>query len=523
MNIKDKVLQLLKYCGGYEGHSYMIDERNVDDFNITLPQEDEIRARLPELGLVLLTGEAGDGKTRMLRNLSDMLKKHGFKVYMDFSEINDEDKEKIINKVDRFMDGKCDEKIILAANIGIFTKTVLKCCPELFEKLQIKRNDVMVLNFERRNLAENKELFQNIVTDFLSFDRNTLCENVNCRWRDNCVFQKNIINLMDKGFEGLRILCDAVYLTGGHITFRELLSLISYMVTFGQSCEQRQKEQTQEKFVYYNIFDKVNDPQLLKFCNLDPAKQRTQDVKESYHSRDACIREKRKRFFESEDISPEKRYGCLYSDYLEEFRTVLNVINRQKPYYFSTIDTNDENLKKLKTGLSKITRAGNTNLKMAVADTPSIFDGSIQTEFDVGNGMETVWKRYDLDLHHRDREIEPVGRENRFFLSYVYTVDKQQDLQEVSMLIDYPLFRFLLMSAEDYYMDRSGVSIEEYAVNTFYRKVLHSMPEAYRKAHIRFDETKRKNFINFSLDLKQRNSVLFGDSFHVRIEKESED
>lgn len=262
---------------------------------------------------------------------------------------------------------------------------------------------------------------------------------------------------------------------------------------------------------------------MLKFCNLDPAKARTRDVKESYHSRDACISEKRKKFFESEDIGPEQKYGYLYVDYLEEFRTVLNVINCKKPYYFSTIDTSDENLEKLKTGLSKITRAGNTNLKMTVADTPSIFDGSIQTEFDVNSSIETVWKRYDLDLHHRDSEIEPVGRENRFCLSYVYTIGEQQELREISMLIDYPLFRFLLMSADDYYMDRNGISIEEYAVNTFYRKVLHSMPEAYCKVHVRFEEAKRKNFINFSLDLKQRNSVLFGDTFHVRIEKESED
>lgn len=237
MNIKDKVLQLLKYCGGYEGHTYMMDERNVDSFNISLPQENEIRERMPELGLILLTGEAGDGKTRMLRNLRGMLEEHGFNVCMDFSAISDEDKKKIIDKMDLFMDGKCDEKLILAANIGIFTKTVLQRCPELFEKLQTKRDDVMVLNFERRNLAENKELFQNIVTAFLSFDRNALCENTTCRWRKDCVYQSNIVNLMDKGFEGLRILCDAVYLTGGHITFRELLSLISYMVTFGQSCE----------------------------------------------------------------------------------------------------------------------------------------------------------------------------------------------------------------------------------------------------------------------------------------------
>ena len=90
------------------------------------------------------------------------------------------------------------------------------------------------------------------------------------------------------------------------------------------------------------------------------------------------------------------------------------------------------------------------------------------------------------------------------------------------MLIDYPLFRFLLLAADDYHMDRNGISIEEYAVNTFYRNVLRSMPDAYKKAHIRFDEMKKRNFTNFSLELKQQNSLLFGDSCIVMIEKESE-
>lgn len=48
------------------------------------------------------------------------------------------------------------------------------------------------------------------------------------------------------------------------------------------------------------------------------------------------------------------------------------------------------------------------------------------------------------------------------------------------------------------------------------------MPDAYKKAHIRFDEMKKRNFTNFSLELKQQNSLLFGDSCIVMIEKESE-
>lgn len=520
MNIKDKVFQLIKYCGSYEGHSYMMDERNGDSFNISLPQELEIREKIHQLRFILMTGEAGDGKTRMLRNIQELLEENGFQICMDFSAENESDKKAIIEKVDGLLDGKSSQKYILAANIGIFTKTVLQHCPQLLDQLKTEREDLLIINFERRNLAADKNFFEELLSTFLSFDRKCECGDTACPWRGNCIYGRNIIDLLDRGGEGLRTLCDAVYLMGGHITFRELLSLISYMVTFGQDCEQRKKESSQEKFCYYQIFGMTDEPMLRKFCCLDPAKARTKEVDKLYGTKEECISEKRRYFFETINITSEERYTLLYADYLAEFHNVLRMINGCAPYYFSTIEAENKNLERLKLGLNTITRAGNTNLKMTVADTPSIFDGSIQTEFDVSSDIETVWKRYDLDLRNSSKSLESIGQENRFYLSYVYADTVSQELQEVSMLIDYPLFRFLLMAADNYFMDRSGISIEEYAINTFYRKVLHSMPEAYRKAHIRFGETKRKHYVNFSLELKKQNSLLFGQSRKVIIEKE---
>lgn len=519
MNVKEKVSQLIKYCGGYEGHSFMMDERNADDFNIMLPQEKEIRERISKLKFILLTGEAGDGKTRLLRNLKDVLKEQGFQVCMDFSAENPEKKGDLIIKIKELAEGKGSAKYIVAANIGIFTKMVLQYCPGLLKELKAAKDDMLIINFERRNLAADKELFQEIALSFLAFDRDAECDDMDCPWRENCVYKENLIKLTDNGIEGLRVLCDAVYLTGGHITFRELLSLISYMITFGQDCGMRRQEKEQDRFRYYQIFDS-KDARLQKLCCMDPAKARARDVNRQYDSREACIADKRESFFERDDTDAGKRYELLYADYLAEFRSVLNTMNCRSPYFFSTMDPNDRNLVKLKLGLSKINRTGNTNLKMTVADTPSIFDGCIQTEFDISSNIETIWKRYDLDLKNRGGEVLPAGQENRFFLSYVYM--EGDELREESMMIDYPLFRFLLMAADDYHMDRNGISMEEYAVNTFYRKVLHSMPDAYRKAHIRFDETKRKNFTNFSLELKQQNNFLFGSSTKVMIEKEAE-
>ena len=88
MNIKEKVLELLKYCSSYQGHSYMVDERRTNGgFQVTLPEEEEIIESLDKLRFVLLTGEAGDGKSYLLKRLDERLKEYGFHVFRDFSEL----------------------------------------------------------------------------------------------------------------------------------------------------------------------------------------------------------------------------------------------------------------------------------------------------------------------------------------------------------------------------------------------------------------------------------------------------
>ena len=40
MNVKEKVQELLKYCSSYQGHSYMVDERRIDEtFRVVLNEE----------------------------------------------------------------------------------------------------------------------------------------------------------------------------------------------------------------------------------------------------------------------------------------------------------------------------------------------------------------------------------------------------------------------------------------------------------------------------------------------------
>lgn len=55
---------------------------------------------------------------------------------------------------------------MIAANVGIFTKSVLKYQRPLMEKLSWKSEKVMITNFEKRNLAHDEKVFQKIVQAF---------------------------------------------------------------------------------------------------------------------------------------------------------------------------------------------------------------------------------------------------------------------------------------------------------------------------------------------------------------------
>lgn len=89
----------------------------------------------------------------------------------------------------------------MIAKKGFFTKTVLRYYPELLKRLRAVRDDILIINFERRNLAANQELFQDIVLPFLTFDRNSKCDESDCPWRGNCVtiFQKKGFAFHDSG------------------------------------------------------------------------------------------------------------------------------------------------------------------------------------------------------------------------------------------------------------------------------------------------------------------------------------
>lgn len=515
MNISEKIKELLKYCSVYQGHVNMMDERRGDGgFQVTLPEEEDILEHIDTLQFILLTGEAGDGKSRLIRTLREKLDEHDFcEPYMDFSAETEEKKEKILQRIVDIIDGKTKERIIVAANVGIFIKCVIKYQRSLMEKLSQKNERVKIINFEKRNLAQDIEVFQNIVQAFLCYD-GIPCGNNECQFCKKCAFQENLKFLLsDKGMESVRVMCDAVYLTGEHVTFRELLSLLAYMVTFGDDCGERSEKGEQEDFFVDSIFgqDKHLDKVLINMIRMDPAFKNSKMNALEYNSVEECRREKRKQYF----YGQENPYELLSVDYLTEFREVISSF--QKTPFIDSAEIQEGELYRLKRGLGRLTRRGQSDLAMKVVDTPVMLGNDIQTEFELGN-IDMIWHRYGLDFANLDIEKHKPEELNRFSISYVF--QENENLDAITLIVDYKLFRYLMMADDYYYLSHNSKSLEEYRINSFYQKILKKKSRAYEKMHVRFINPEQKQLCDFSLSVQHLNHFLKGQNTVVKIRKE---
>lgn len=502
MMLWEKVEQLVRYCGQYQSHGYMMDERNPgNDFHVELPEEQQIRQSVGKLKVILLTGEAGDGKSRILRNVRDLVREQGFsEPCSDFSALAEGEKRELILRLKEVLRGRSQEKLMILANVGIFTQAVLQTDIELMEELISKREDVFIRNFEKRNLAENEQVFKEIVNQFLYCEEE--CDYRDCPCFGNCAFDQNLKALTRKeGTEAIRVICNTIYLTGGHITFRELLSLLAYLVTFGESCAERmeqaenlsEEEYTafREQRLYYNVFEDSSDILLRKVAHMDPGLKRGTYPKE-ITNREEYVRYRREKFFEPVG-NPEERYGDLNVDYLVEFYDVLRHIH-QPPYYYDTVQDRNPFLQKLKRGINKMCNQGKSDTGLVVTDTPAIFDKKIHTEFLVIQDMKMIWHRHDLRPGVKEKSADRLL--NRFCLSCM--VGEGSGKKLISLQIDYRQFCYLMMCSEDYFVNRSGMAEEEYSVNTFYRKILETKEHSYDVMNICFD-ARTEAFCDFSL------------------------
>lgn len=523
MDIKNKIRILSKYSSMHLDTSNATEERNQDQFHIDLPVQDEVEAQI-EIGIpvIILTGEAGEGKTHIVKRL---IQKYGqapdgtvagYRLVEDFSALGAEEKRTVIQSIRDVIKNEPSSMTphyLIAANIGILMRTIMKIDKTLIRYLSDTASQSIVrsFNFESRNLAEDEKVFSDLVEAFYKCDT-VDCNNTSCKLQGECPFVNNFKELSkSQAIKSIRILCDSIFLMGGHITLRELLSFLASLVTSGYDCESialLDKEQ-REMLHYTNIFDKRDGVILDKIAPLDPSNESSPDdyqLFKSLKSIAAFKREKRCRFFQNTSST----YKSLPVPYLQEYKDIIDRINHE-PYYFDiTMETGSE-FGKLKKGFVRLLDPQETNLQISFFAIPKPVEKRIKTQFMIDfNKLTMIWHHPQWKPNFVDHEIELPTSIKEFSLSVLCEGDKSQEENEeiclITQKINFDLYRQICLARDQYVLPQLASALNKYGLQQFFMKILMLYPEFSEKVNIIFDSSKA--LCNFEMSFYRQSRAL---------------
>ncbi len=265
--------------------------------------------------LVVLTGNAGDGKTAFIQLIeAEAIKEggilkdqtdngckfefngHQFETLYDGSQdFKDMSNNQLLNQFFKPFEGKTEPKAdivkIIAINEGKLRDFILHKSDYDWLGKQVHHyleNEIYKLpeslsfiNLNNRAVIENENsnsIFDELLNIFLDVGDNkktwTPCNEENCDYADRCYIKYNVDTLKDKDKgkivkQRLKEIILAVYLKKEkHITMRDIRSLISFILFNKYTCKQLQEsiengENLLNRFYYNNAFNKVEQDRMI--------------------------------------------------------------------------------------------------------------------------------------------------------------------------------------------------------------------------------------------------------------------
>ncbi len=516
--IKDKINWLLKYCSEYPGHEFMYDERldNTNVFNIDLGVEKYILQNIDNVHLVLLTGDAGDGKSRILFNLKKELDNSWIYIN-DFSEFDQLKQRECIENIYNAIEYK-KRKYIVAGNSGIFINAVVQFKYGLLGKLK-NRENCLVLNFKNRNVAESSAMFSKVVKEFLNYYDFEKCSD--CKLCNNCPFLYNLEKMNNsKTIERIRIIFDTLFLIGIHVTFRDLLSLLSYFVTKGMDCNQliRQNTDLKEIYFYNNIFS-YNDYTniiLSELSEIDIAKTDINDFdynefNGNYNEEELGVDSldynklkelkmlKRHYYF----TNPEKlrNYNSLYSllpvEYLSQYKELLRKI--KEIGYIDSMDDDYDVLRKFELGLNKISNPNRSNAQLVLFDSPPITSKDVRLEYSSGEQLRLIFctpQFYFTNGECNSYEESCLEDLNSFYCFVYYESETFENLPIIK--IDYSLFNQIMLAQENIFTDKNVKLSDNVHIQSFTKAIFDNI-NSNPSVTVTWTGARTKDIIDFNM------------------------
>lgn len=524
LTFKTKVDWLLKFCSEYDGHEYMYDEhtKETDKFNLELKVEDEIINRLKELSFLILTGDAGDGKSRILERIREKLKQQNgsWSFVNDFSELTSKERTKVLKKLKLAIEGQGQDRLLIAANTGVFMSELLQFGEGLLRG--IKQSDWgLIVDFSERNLASDEEEFMEILLRFLDCKGYEACKGCRC---DNCPFQYNITNLTEESMAGnirrkqLKEVYHTLFLKGVHITFRDLLSTLAFAVTAGKTCEEirgykaHQPALTDEFYYYNNIFNYKGhrDKMLLEMKKIDPARKdhkidrglfkQLSEMSDSFEKRkESFQRIKRYYYFEKPEVylpdnSVERGYELLNVEYLSEYREVIKKLKTDG--YLDSTDHNHQLLWKFELGINRIFNPARSDAELVLFDSPLIISPKVRIEQEAGEGVAICF--CSSKYFNCWEEKVPVSDLNSFLCVSIAAGGRKDEEKTVAMKVDYELFRQVMMASDCRYDVEILNKVNDLRLKEFINKTFQNVSEG-EKIRIKWLGDAKMSFESFEL------------------------
>ncbi|WP_394679948.1 hypothetical protein [uncultured Exiguobacterium sp.] len=260
---------------------------------------------------IIITGNAGDGKTRICRNVYDQLVEEEFKgwpesgiaeisyknykirIIKDLSELKNE---VIVEELKKLQDSlENDESkvyFLIAANEGKLTHTLVKY-PEL-NKLKNAVTPQFISNNKELEMTKEVKVYnllyasssiyaKKIVEGWNEEQNWSICSD--CASKSKCIINRNHLALSDKTTKNrIMRMYKSLDMNGKHMTMRELLIHLAYTQTGGMACKDIHEASDSEsiqglakKSYYENFFGNNLRPEVFEeiggiqeFKSLDP-------------------------------------------------------------------------------------------------------------------------------------------------------------------------------------------------------------------------------------------------------------
>ena len=322
--------------------------------------------------IVILTGDAGDGKTRFCRKLIDRYKgvtipsEIGWKesiiqprinIYKDASAVNPDDMRKELIAIQReLISGvglTCHN--VIAVNEGKLrdlcdVNDLRVMWDEIRKQLDLSMveytSDLAVINLNQRNIAAGESVDKSIIEKAILSVTNPVyweereskqerCSN--CSKSSYCSIFGNVKELRKEIVrERLwQLFIINSYLDPGtensHITIRGLLSSLSYIVTGNLDCVNIDQENYRPYFS--NIFSKYGNSVIRQLCRIDTAKTSNLEIDQQIYSEFSDIDDEeerieklntKKREFYFTESSTQKALNLLPFKFFQDFRDIAS-------------------------------------------------------------------------------------------------------------------------------------------------------------------------------------------------------